>query len=96
MKNKTKGIIQLMSAFIVPIILFNVCPLIGSIVGMIVELVVTGSVDDFSGYFWVGAIVGWIIGIVASIVCFVGMLSIGIRNMKSQPSDPPDIASQNR
>ncbi len=74
MKNKMKGTVQLISAFVVPIILFNVCPLIGSIVGMIVELVVTGSVDDFSGYFWVGAIVGWIIGIVASIVCFLHFL----------------------
>ena len=81
MNSKAKGIIQLISAFIVPVVLFNVFPLIGSIVGMLVEVAVTGSVKDLSAYFYAGFIVGWIIGVVGSIVYFFAMLSLGIMNL---------------
>ena len=91
MNGKTKGTIQLISAFIVPVVLFNVCPLIGSIVGMLVEAAVTGSVNDFSAYFYAGFIVGWIIGVVGSIIYFFVMLSLGIMNLtcKNIKDDEP-------
>ena len=63
---------------------------------MIIELVITGDVKDFSGYFWAGLLIGGSIGLLASIIYFVAMLSIGIRNIKAQLGAPPNIASQRR
>jgi hypothetical protein len=96
MKNRTKGIIQLISAFIVPIILWHACAIIGGVIGFIIEIAVTGDVKDFSGYLYAGLFIGGSIGLLVSIIYFVVMLSIGIRNMKAQPGAPPNIASQRR
>lgn len=63
---------------------------------MIIELVITGDVKDFSGYFWAGFLIGGIIGLLVSIIYFVVMLSTGIKNMKAQSDAPPNITSQRR
>ncbi|MBN2291291.1 MAG: hypothetical protein JXM70_02635 [Pirellulales bacterium] len=93
MKNRTKGIIQIVSAILVPIILLHAGPMIGAIIGMLIELAITGDLKDFSGFMYAGAFIGGFIGIVVGIVYFIVMLPIGTRNMKPPPDETNDITS---
>lgn len=81
MKEKTKGIIQIISAFVVPVILLNVFPLVGAIIGMMIESIATGTVSDFSIYFWVGIIIGSAVGLLTGGTYLLLMLLLGMRNI---------------